>query len=61
MLSLKPAQHTMIVVVPLPLSKTAGQLIKQVRQQGAPKALPSDADFDPTTPHLGTVYAIEAY
>lgn len=40
----------------LPLTKTAAQIAEQVRRNGAPKALPSPADFDPRRPHLGAVY-----
>ena len=50
------ADYVALRDVDLPLSKTAGQLIKQVRRQGAPKTLPDDAQFDPAATHLGTVY-----
>lgn len=40
----------------LPLSRTAGQVIEQVRRDGLPTTLPSDAGFNPTAQHLGTVY-----
>ncbi|WP_435769321.1 hypothetical protein [Nocardioides sp. SYSU DS0651] len=40
----------------LPLSRTAGQIIKQVRTDGLPDALPSEADFATSSGHLGSVY-----
>jgi hypothetical protein len=40
----------------LPLSVSAGQIISQVRQDGAPRHLPGSAEFDPQTTHLGAQY-----
>lgn len=40
----------------LPTSRTAGQVIEQVRRDGLPRTLPSDAGFNPAANHLGTVY-----
>jgi hypothetical protein len=40
----------------LPMSKTAGQLIAQVRAEGVPDALPGPAEFDSTATHLGAAY-----
>lgn len=42
--------------VDLPLSRTAGQIIAQVQQDGLPEALPSAAEFDTGSSHLGAVY-----
>lgn len=39
-----------------PLSVSAGQILAQVRAGGAPKALPSDKDFDETSHGLGAMY-----
>ncbi|MDN5744531.1 MAG: basic secretory family protein [Nocardioidaceae bacterium] len=50
------ADYVALRDVGLPTSTTAGQLIKQVRKQGAPKDLPDDAEFDTAATHLGTVY-----
>lgn len=40
----------------LPLSVTAGQVLQQVRQDGAPKALPAGNEFDTRTTRLGAAY-----
>ncbi|GAA4694598.1 hypothetical protein [Nocardioides nanhaiensis] len=42
--------------VDLPDTVTAGQIIREVRRQGLPEALPSSADFDSTSTYLGSVY-----
>lgn len=42
--------------VDLPLSRTAGQIIAQVQQDGLPEALPSATEFDTGSSHLGAVY-----
>lgn len=42
--------------VDLPLSRTAGQVIRQVRKDGLPRQLPSQAEFDTSSTHLGAVY-----
>ena len=39
-----------------PLSVSAGQILAQVRADGAPERLPTNADFDETTHGLGAVY-----
>ena len=40
----------------LPMSRTAGQIIAQVRADGVPDALPGPAEFDATATHLGAAY-----
>jgi len=40
----------------LPLTKTAGQVIAQVRADGVPDALPGPAEFDAGATHLGAAY-----
>ncbi|MBO0843330.1 MAG: hypothetical protein J2O46_09100, partial [Nocardioides sp.] len=40
----------------MPLSKTAGQILAQVRKSGAPKSLPSKADFNQQADTFGTEY-----
>lgn len=40
----------------LPLSKTAGQIARQVRDDGLPGALPTAKEFDTRGPHLGSAY-----
>lgn len=40
----------------LPLSKTAGQILAQVREDGVPEALPGPAEFDTSATHLGAAY-----
>ncbi|GAA3665028.1 hypothetical protein GCM10022237_26310 [Nocardioides ginsengisoli] len=50
------ADYVALRDVALPTSRTAGQIIAQVRRSGAPKALPGPTDFDPTASHLGAVY-----
>jgi hypothetical protein len=42
--------------IDLPLSRTAAQIITQVRQQGVPPALPDTEDFASTEAHLGAAY-----
>jgi hypothetical protein len=39
-----------------PLSVTAGQILRRVKTSGAPKELPSSADFDESVEGLGAVY-----
>ncbi|WP_232675765.1 basic secretory family protein [Nocardioides sp. R-C-SC26] len=39
-----------------PLATTAAQIAAQVRESGAPRGLPSAAEFDSTAAHLGAVY-----
>lgn len=50
------ADYVALRDVALPLTKTAGQITKQVRRSGVPKALPADSEFNPSGTHLGTVY-----
>jgi hypothetical protein len=50
------ADYVALRDVDLPLSTTAGQIIKQVRRQGLPDALPGAAEFDTATTHLGAAY-----
>ncbi|MFD4323666.1 hypothetical protein ACFWQC_03475 [Nocardioides sp. NPDC058538] len=40
----------------LPLSKTAGQIIAQVRENGAPDHLPGKAEFNTRSEHFGAEY-----
>ncbi|QYJ04711.1 hypothetical protein KUV85_03240 [Nocardioides panacisoli] len=40
----------------LPLARTAGQVLAQVREEGVPEALPSGVDFDTAGGHLGATY-----
>lgn len=42
--------------VALPASRTAAQVIRQVRRDGLPDALPADSEFDAGASHLGTLY-----
>lgn len=42
--------------VTLPVSRTAAQVIRQVRRDGLPDALPADSEFDAGASHLGTLY-----
>ncbi|KQY59002.1 hypothetical protein ASD11_05180 [Aeromicrobium sp. Root495] len=39
-----------------PLSLSAGQVLRQVKADGAPRALPEQSDFDGSTHGLGAVY-----
>jgi len=50
------ADYVALRDVHLPISTTAGQIIKQVRKHGPPPALPGSAEFDTTTSHLGAAY-----
>jgi hypothetical protein len=50
------ADYVALRDVDLPLAVTAGQIIRQVRRDGAPRALPGRSDFDTTTTHLGATY-----
>jgi hypothetical protein len=40
----------------LPLTRTAGQVARQVADDGLPAALPTSGEFDTRGPHLGAVY-----
>jgi len=50
------ADYVALRDVGLPLSRTAGQIIAQVRTEGVPAQLPSRADLDSTAQHLGAAY-----
>jgi hypothetical protein len=50
------ADYVALRDVDLPLSTTAGQVIKQVRREGPPTHLPGPAEFDTTTTQLGAAY-----
>jgi hypothetical protein len=50
------ADYVALRDVDLPITTTAGQIIKQVRQDGPPRRLPGAAEFDTTTAHLGAAY-----
>lgn len=50
------ADYVALRDVDLPLSRTAGQVIAQVRADGVPEALPSRVDLDTQAQHLGAAY-----
>lgn len=50
------ADYVALRDVSLPVTRTAAQVIRQVRRDGLPDALPADSDFDPGATHLGTLY-----
>ncbi len=50
------ADYVALRDVDLPLSTTAGQIIKRVRRAGPPARLPGPAEFDTATSHLGATY-----
>jgi hypothetical protein len=50
------ADYVALRDVDLPLSVTAGQITRQVREDGAPRELPTQAEFDTRTEHLGAAY-----
>jgi hypothetical protein len=50
------ADYVALRDVDLPLSKTASQIAAQVRRDGVPRHLPTDAEFGTRTTHLGAVY-----
>jgi hypothetical protein len=50
------ADYVALRDVPLPLTTTAAQIIRQVRREGAPRALPDDADFDEESRYFGASY-----
>lgn len=50
------ADYVALRDVDLPLSVTAQQIRRQVRDGGAPRALPGRAEFDSRTAHLGAAY-----
>jgi hypothetical protein len=50
------ADYVALRDVDLPLSVTAGQIIRQVRRDGAPRGLPGQVEFESTDTHLGAAY-----
>ncbi|MEO6511356.1 MAG: hypothetical protein ABIO16_10225 [Nocardioides sp.] len=50
------ADYVALRDVDIPVSTSAGQIIRQVRQSGVPDALPGPAEFDTSTTHLGATY-----
>lgn len=50
------ADHVALRDTALPLSRTAGQIAQQVRDDGVPAGLPGPAEFDAQVTHLGAVY-----
>lgn len=50
------ADHVALRDSSLPLSRTAGLVAAQVREDGVPEALPTVSDFDTQASHLGAVY-----
>jgi len=50
------ADYVALHEVQLPITTTAGQIIQEVRQDGAPDQLPGHAEFDQSDTHLGAAY-----
>jgi hypothetical protein len=50
------ADYVALHDVDLPIGTTAGQIIQQVRRDGAPDHLPGQPEFDQTANHLGAAY-----
>lgn len=50
------ADYVALRDVPLPVRRSAAQVIAEVRQDGPPSALPSDEEFGTRTPDLGATY-----
>ena len=50
------ADYVALHDVDLPITTTAGQIIQQVRADGAPDHLPGQPEFDQTDSHLGAAY-----
>ena len=50
------ADYVALRDVDLPVSRTAGQVIAQVREHGVPTALPSRVELGTTAEHLGAAY-----
>jgi hypothetical protein len=50
------ADYVALHAVDLPITTTAGQIIQQVRADGAPDHLPGQPEFDQTDSHLGAAY-----
>ena len=50
------ADYVALRDVPLPVSTTAAQVIEEVQREGVPCRLPTAAEFDVESSHLGAVY-----
>ncbi len=50
------ADYVALRDVDIPVGTSAGQIIRQVRRNGVPGALPGPAEFDTGTTHLGATY-----
>ncbi len=50
------ADYVALHDVDLPITTTAGQIIQQVRTDGAPDHLPGQPEFDQADAHLGAAY-----
>jgi hypothetical protein len=50
------ADYVALHEIDLPVGTTAGQIIQQVRRDGAPDHLPGEAEFGPSDSHLGAAY-----
>jgi hypothetical protein len=50
------ADYVALRDVPLPVSRSAAQIIAAVRRDGPPRALPDAGEFGTRTPHLGATY-----
>ena len=50
------ADYVALRGIDLPVSRTAAQIIRQVRRQGVPPSLPDGEDFSGTEAHLGAAY-----
>ena len=50
------ADYVALLDVDLPSSVTAGQIIRRVRRDGPPNALPGPTEFDTSTSYLGASY-----
>lgn len=50
------ADYVALRDVDLPVTRTAAQIIEQVRQDGVPDLLPGASEFDVRATHLGAVY-----
>ncbi|GAB3768059.1 hypothetical protein FB382_002268 [Nocardioides ginsengisegetis] len=50
------ADYVALRDVPLPITTTASQIIREVRKDGPPGHLPGPAEFDTTASHLGASY-----
>jgi hypothetical protein len=50
------ADYVALHAVDLPITTTAGQIIQQVRTDGAPDHLPGQPEFDQADAHLGAAY-----